>query len=114
MPFDLVWETRGVFRKYFGDFTAEEFLRSFRIVHGDERFDGLRYVINDFLAVEKIAVSETSVRLPTRANIASTMPNLLTRGRAVAVEPTSGEESRPAVGVGLCQRQQWPIVGRIG
>ncbi len=61
MPYRLDWEPRGVYKKLWGFVTAAEYLQSMRDIHGDARFDGLRYAINDFLAVEGFDVGDRTI-----------------------------------------------------
>jgi hypothetical protein len=55
MAFDLTWEPRGVWRRYHGTLTPGDLSASVDVVQRDERYDTLRYSINDFLAVENVA-----------------------------------------------------------
>lgn len=60
MAFELVWERRGVYRRYRGDVTIAERLRSLDLICGDPRFDDLRFTITDFLAVETFEATAAS------------------------------------------------------
>lgn len=51
MPWNLTWSPRGVHIRYHGHVDTGEVLASTEAVHGDARFDDLRYRINDFLGV---------------------------------------------------------------
>ena len=52
MPWSNVWEARGVCTHFSGFVTAEEYVRSAEDICADPRFDDLRFVIKDLLAVE--------------------------------------------------------------
>lgn len=52
MPCEIIWELRGVHRRYFGDVTIDERRQSFERICADPRFDDLRYAITDYLGVE--------------------------------------------------------------
>lgn len=52
MPYELIWEPHGVYRRYFGHVTIEERQRSFDEICRDPRFESLRYTITDYLGVE--------------------------------------------------------------
>ena len=54
MAFDIAWEPRGVWRRYHGTLTPGNLSASVDVVQSDERYDTLRYSINDFLAVENV------------------------------------------------------------
>jgi hypothetical protein len=58
VPFELTWEPRGVYRRYFGRLSGHDLVASFSATHDDERFDRLRYNINDFLGVEGLTIQE--------------------------------------------------------
>jgi hypothetical protein len=58
MPFELIWEPRGVCRRYFGAVTVAERQRSFDLICGDPRFDALRYTITDYREVVDYEISE--------------------------------------------------------
>ena len=58
MPYDLAWEPRGVYRRYFGHVTIEERRLSFERICADPRFDNLRYSITDYLGVEGYEITE--------------------------------------------------------
>ncbi|WP_319244101.1 hypothetical protein [uncultured Propionivibrio sp.] len=47
MPYQITWESRGVFKKLSGYVSAEEYGHSVDVVQGDVRFDELRYIIVD-------------------------------------------------------------------
>lgn len=59
MPYDLTWERHGVYKKFSGKVTAEEFMESSSIVYNDPRFDRLLYTINDFLDVTETSITKT-------------------------------------------------------
>lgn len=61
MAYEVFWEARGAYRKFAGHVTGEELVGSVSRIYGDPRFDDLRYVINDFLAVESFAVTTDNV-----------------------------------------------------
>ncbi len=55
MAYEVVWEPRGVWRRFSGMLTPSDLVASVDEVQGDPRYDSLRYSINDFLAVENAA-----------------------------------------------------------
>lgn len=61
MPFAIVWEPLGVYKRYWGVITVSEFIDSSAVLHGDRRFDSIRYVINDYLGVAGHEVSEEAI-----------------------------------------------------
>lgn len=57
MPYRLTWEPQGVCRTYFGDVSIAERRASFDAISADPRFDELRYVVTDYLAVQAYEVT---------------------------------------------------------
>lgn len=49
MPYRLRWEGHGVYRRFFGVVTAAEFLEAYREMVSDVRYEGIRYIISDYL-----------------------------------------------------------------
>lgn len=86
MAFEIVWEIRGAYKRFRGHVTDEELLQSSILVEGDSRFDSLRYVINDFLAVESYSVSEAKVRIVSAIDAAAALSNPHIRIAIVATD----------------------------
>lgn len=63
MPFEIVWEPHGAYRKFYGFVTAPEFKRSIERLHNDLHFDTLKYVINDFLEVQGHEIAEADITM---------------------------------------------------
>lgn len=61
MAFELLWEPRGVYKRFYGYVTDAELMEAVVTIESDARFDGLRFVINDFLGIEGFSVSEDNV-----------------------------------------------------
>jgi hypothetical protein len=61
MCYELIWEPRGVVKRYFGEATDEDLLKSVVEVGADARFDDLRYVINDFSACDAITATSDGI-----------------------------------------------------
>lgn len=57
MPYELIWEERGVYRRYFGNVTIAERSRSFEEICNDPRFGELRYSITDYLDVTSYEIT---------------------------------------------------------
>lgn len=56
MSYELIWETKGVVKRFFGHLTSDELLDAGVKVEADARFVNLQYVINDFLACTGLSV----------------------------------------------------------
>lgn len=61
MPYEKKWESGGLYHKFSGVVSAPEFLQAVQEVHGDRRFDALRYLIVDCLGVERFEVKVKTV-----------------------------------------------------
>lgn len=61
LGYELIWEHRGVLKRFFGQVTDIDVSDAVSGIHGDERFDELRYVINDFRAGIEHSVSPRAV-----------------------------------------------------
>jgi hypothetical protein len=75
MPFEITWEPRGVYKKVWGEVTAQEFMQSIAAQQNDPRFDSLKYAINDFLGVEKIHITESDVHMFAATAIGASYSN---------------------------------------
>ncbi len=49
MPYRLRWEGHGVYRRFFGIVSAAEFLQAYEEMTSDLRYEGMRYIISDYL-----------------------------------------------------------------
>jgi len=79
MPYDIIWEPQGAFKKYRGELTPAEFLQSIRDLHDDPRFDQLRYTVNDFLAVTAYSAGDQDLKTFAALSIGAsyTNPNIV-------------------------------------
>lgn len=57
MGYELIWEPRGVVKRFTGKVSDQDMLQSVVESEVDRRFDSLRFVINDFLAIQDITTS---------------------------------------------------------
>jgi hypothetical protein len=69
MPFDVTWEPHGVCKRYWGFVDGAELLQSVAEVQSDPRFDGIRFIINDYLDVVSADVSEKTITLVKAAKL---------------------------------------------
>lgn len=61
MSYEIIWERRGVIKRYFGHVTTDDLVQSVVDVEKDARFDSLRYCINDFLGITGISSSPQDI-----------------------------------------------------
>jgi hypothetical protein len=79
MPFELIWEPRGVYRRYFGDVSIVQRRQSFDRICADPRFDDLRYAITDYRDVESYEITDHATEEIAALHIAPlrTNPNII-------------------------------------
>jgi len=49
MPYRIRWEGHGVYRRFYGVVTRQEFRDAYEEMCGDVRYEGIRYLISDYL-----------------------------------------------------------------
>ncbi len=62
MPFELIWEPKGLHKRFYGSVSTPEFLESIHSLQGDSRFDSVRYSLNDFSDVRDFDISLQDVK----------------------------------------------------
>ncbi len=75
MPFDLAWEPRGIYRRYYGRVTIAERQQSFERICADPRFDDLRFTITDYLGVESYEITEQATMEIAAMHVGPTRTN---------------------------------------
>ena len=55
MPYRIRWEGHGVYRRFFGVVTLGEFREANKEMRTDVRYDGIRYIISDYLEAQPAA-----------------------------------------------------------
>jgi hypothetical protein len=67
MPYRIRWEGHGVYRRFFGVITLEEFGEANREMRSDVRYEGIRYIISDYLEAQPAAeITERDLRAYAR------------------------------------------------
>jgi len=61
MSYEILWETKGVVKRFFGHVTSNELFQAGVDLQGNVRFDQLKYVINDFLGIQGFSFSSGDV-----------------------------------------------------
>jgi len=61
MPFEIVWEPHGLYKKYTGCVTGQDVIQSVEATMGDERFDELLYTLNDYLDVTGLDMGASAI-----------------------------------------------------
>jgi hypothetical protein len=68
MPYRIRWEGHGVYRRFFGVITRAEFREAYEEMCNDIRYEGIRYIISDYLEGQP-AADITELDLRAQANI---------------------------------------------
>ncbi len=61
MPYSNVWESRGVCTRFSGFVSAADYIRSAEEICADPRFDDLRFVIKDLLAIDDHSIDRGAI-----------------------------------------------------
>lgn len=62
LPYEITWEPWAVVVRFWGFVSPDEFLEGARRINADWRFDDLRFIVNDMLAVEGHAIDTPGVK----------------------------------------------------
>lgn len=62
MPYELTWEDNGVYKRFYGIVTGDEYIESIHKTHGNSKFDYLKYSILDYSDVEGHTISTTDFK----------------------------------------------------
>lgn len=75
MPYEIIREPQGVYKRFWGVVTPAEFLASVHEFHNDTHFESIRYTINDFLATEHFLMPESAIEDVAAINLGATFVN---------------------------------------
>lgn len=86
MPFEIIWEAKGVVRKFRGPITGDDLRDSLAIMHAQSRYYDTKYAILDCLEATDCTITpvDTGDQLASQIGAAITSPN-----RVVAVVATN-------------------------
>ena len=101
MPYQLTWEPRGVYRRYFGHVSADERHASLEEICGDARFDNLRYSITDYLDVGDYEQSGEDTALVAAKHIGPSLSNPRILIAAVALRADIVEAIEQFIALGM-------------
>jgi len=78
MPYKNTWKSNGLYRKFTGDVSGDEILKSNFELHVDPSFQDIKYIINDFTEItsHSITNSHTEVYAQTDDIISKTKGRL--------------------------------------
>jgi len=87
MGYQIIWQTPGIIRRFFAHVDSNDLLQAGVATQGDIRFDDLRYVIDDFLAVTSISVAASDVDEIAAIDAAASKINSKIMMAVVAIDP---------------------------
>lgn len=87
MSLEIIWENDGVIRRFYGNVTANDLVRSIEAIHTDIRFSALRFSINDFNAVTSIDVTKAVIANAALRTIGDSKSNDCILVAIVATDP---------------------------
>jgi hypothetical protein len=75
MPYDLNWEPRGLYRRYWGEVSIAERRESLERIFADPRFDDLLFTITDYLDVQHYEVTPEATEEIAALHVGPTQTN---------------------------------------
>lgn len=87
MGYEVLWETGGVVKRIFGQVTEPDLIDSVRKVEDDPRFDDIRFVINDFLAITGVTAQIPTIDEISAIDLAASWTNPRIRVAIVTTSP---------------------------
>jgi hypothetical protein len=119
MAYKITWEPpAGVIKHHFGQVCGRELLEAVLLIEGDRRFDGLRYVINDFSGCTGLSATEAEVEEiaaidqaayalnpDIRIAVVATHPDAVAAANAYVISPLNRYVTR--VFQSLHEARQW-------
>jgi hypothetical protein len=87
LSYEIIWEARGVVKRFLGHVTSHDMLQSVVETEMNVRFDDLRYVINDFLGITGISSLPQDVEEISVIDKGASMSNSRIHIAVVATSP---------------------------
>lgn len=87
MGYEIIWEPKGVVRRFSGHIDKDEILRAVARTQGDSRFDDLQFIINDFLDGSGHSVDLSEIEETAAIENAASLINSKIRIAFVAAAP---------------------------
>lgn len=91
MGIEIHWDSHGVYRKFFGEVTADDIRQSIEQVHNDLRFESVRYSINDFLDATSVDLPKSVIAQAAMKTIQDSKFNTTLLMAIVAADPAALE-----------------------
>jgi hypothetical protein len=105
LPFSITWEPRGIWRKFTGVVSGDDFLRSQHVMYSDSRYYVSKYAIVDFLDVTDHAITADDIENHLANHIGAAAEHPV---RVVAVVTSSQRQPIKRAGTPLtrCRRRR--------
>lgn len=87
MAHEVIWEPKGVYKRFSGHVNAAEFLVTQEAVLADQRIDTARYIINDFLGVTSYSASREDAEYSAAFNRGTSLSNPRLRVACITTNP---------------------------
>ena len=75
MAYELIWHHRGVIKRFFRQMSGEDLIQAGIAIEESTRFDDLRYIVNDCLAVHSWSISAADVDYVSAIDAAAAYSN---------------------------------------
>lgn len=75
MPYRITWEDQGVYNKFWDAVDIGQIRRMMDVIGADERFDGIHYVLNDYLDVTRLSLTPAHIDEIVAMDIAQSYSN---------------------------------------
>ncbi|MCK7580421.1 MAG: hypothetical protein MZV65_35430 [Chromatiales bacterium] len=75
MPYRINWEKQGIYNKLWDSVDIGQIRRMMDVIGADERFDGIHYVLNDYLDVTQLSLTPTHIDEIVAIDIAQSYSN---------------------------------------
>ena len=73
MPYQISWDRRHVFLKFHGEVPLSEIQEAAGVIHGDPRFDQLKYEICDLLEADLSSIDDQQAEEPAAMDRAASL-----------------------------------------
>ncbi len=75
MPYETIWEDKGVYQRYSGEVTPDDRLNANNEVLGNKRFDNLKYWLVDSLNMERYMLTSSDAVVAAAHDIGASRYN---------------------------------------
>lgn len=87
MPYEIVRENRGAYKRFWGVVTPREFLDAVIAFHCDPHFERFRYSIQDFTETAHLSLTDSHIEDAAAITVGASFTNPHIRFLAVTTDP---------------------------